>query len=242
MVERISTGIDSLDRLIEGGIPKSTSGIIITDKRSPADAFGQQIVWNNLNRGLRCTYYHTRYASPTELLDEMSAKGWNVASFIEKGSFAVTDYLALAELTPQERANMQLSHDFRKVEGRFISVGKLTRLTTTANYDFAIYDDIDLLLRRLDKSEFVDWAGTVAKLQKDRGGVALAIVYQENLPEDVLKLVDRLGSDCTIELQTRETPDGMLQHYFRVARMKATHTKQHGWIPYVKSKDGIASA
>ena len=242
MVERIPTGIEGLDRLIEGGIPKSTSGIIITDRRSPAEAFAQQILWNSLNRGLRCTYYHTRYASSQELLDEMSANSWNVAAFVEKGSFEVTDYLALAELTPAERETMQLTHDFRKVEGRFISVSKLTRLMTTAKYDFAIYDDIDLLLRRLDKSEFVDWAGTVAKLQKDRGGVALAIIYQENLPEDMLKLVDRLGSDCTIELQSREEPDGMLQHYFRVVRMKATTTSRHGWIPYVKSKEGIAAA
>lgn len=241
MVERIPTGIEGLDRLIEGGIPKATSGIIIADRRSPGGIFGQQILWSNLKRGLKCSYFHTRYASEREFLDEMSGNGWDAAPFLKKGGFRITDYIALAELTPEEWKGSELSQDLKEVEGRFISVSKLTKLTTKADYDFAIYDDIDLLLSRLDKPQFVDWAGTVAKLQKERGGVALALVYQENLPDDVMSLVDRLGSDCAIELRTSETPDGMLQHLFRVTRMKATQISQHGWIPYVKDKDGIAT-
>ena len=241
MMDRIPTGIEGLDRLIEGGIPKATSGIVIADRRSPGGIFGQQILWNNLKRGLRCTYFHTRYASERELLDEMAGNGWDATPFVEKTNFRVTDYIALAELTPEEQQRGELSQDVKEVEGRFISVQKLTKLTSKADYDFAIYDDIDLLLRRLDKSQFFDWAGTVAKLQKERGGVALALIYQQNLPDDVLSLVDRLGSDCTIELQTSETPDGMLQHFFRVTRMKGTQISRHGWVPYVKDKEGIVA-
>ena len=241
MVERIPTGIKGLDRLIEGGIPKATSGIIIADRRSPGGIFGQQILWNNLKRGMRCTYFHTRYASEKELLDEMSGNGWAAESFLEMGSLRITDYIALASLTGEEHQQSGLSQDVKEVEGRFISVPKLTKLTSIADYDFAIYDDIDLLLSRLDKPQFVDWAGTVAKLQKERGGVALALVYQENLPDDVMHLVDRLASDCAIELQTSELPDGMLQHSFRVTRMKATQITPHGWIPYVKDKNGITT-
>lgn len=241
MMERIPTGIEGLDRLIEGGIPKATSGIIIADKRSPGGAFGQQILWNNLKRGLRCTYFHTKYASDRELLDEMSANGWDTRPYVEKGDFRVTDYIALAELSPEERESKELTKTMREVEGRLISVIKLTKHTSKADYDFAIYDDIDLLLRRLEKNQFIDWAGTVSKLQKDRGGIALALVYQQNLPEDVMSLVDRLGSDCAIELRTSETPDGMLQHFFRVTRMKATNITRHGWLPYIKDKQGITA-
>lgn len=241
LVERIPTGIEGLDRLIEGGIPKATSGIIITDRRSPGGIFGQQILWNNLKRGLRCTYFHTRYASERELLDEMSGNGWDTGPFLERGNFRITDYISIAELTTEEQKNSELSQDLKEVEGRFISVSKLTKITSKADYDFAIYDDIDLLLGRLDRPQFVRWAGTVAKLQKDQGGVALALVYQQNLPDDVMSLVDRLGSDCTIELQTSETPDGMLQHFFRVTRMKATQIGRHGWMPYVKDKEGISA-
>lgn len=239
-MERIPTGIEGLDRLIEGGIPKATSGIIIADRRSPGGIFGQQILWNNLKCGLKCTYFHTRYASERELLDEMSGSGWDANPFLERGSFRIMDYIALAELTPQEKLS-NLSVDMKEVEGRLISVPKLTKLTSKAEYDFAIYDDIDLLLRKLDKPQFFNWAETVSKFQKDRGGVALALVYQENVPADVMSLVDRLGSDCTIELQTREAPDGMLQHFFRVTRMKATQISRHGWMPYTRDKEGIAA-
>ncbi len=241
MVERIPTGIAVLDRLIEGGIPKSTSGIIVTDTRSPGGLFGQQILWNCLLRGLSCAYFHTRYSSEKEVLDEMSGNGWNAETFLRSGKFRINDYVALAELTPEEEQSGKFGSDIRKVEGRSISAAKLTRLTSQATYDFAIYDDIDLLLRRLEKAQFVDWAETVAKLQKDEGSIALALVYQANLPSDVMNLVERLGSDCTIELRTDETPDGVLQHYFRVTRMKATNISRHGWIAYIKDKEGITA-
>jgi len=240
-LERVPTGIEGLDRLIEGGIPKATSGVIIADKRSPGGAFGQQILWNNLKRGLRCAYFHTKYATERELLDEMAANGWDARLYVEKGSLNVTDYIALAELTRKEQEDKELAGSVREVEGRLISVTKLTNLTSRGNYDFAIYDDIDLLLRKLQKQQFIDWAGTVSKLQKERGGIALAVVYQQNLPEDVMNLVDRLGNDCAIELRTSETPDGMLQHFFRVSRMKATTIARHGWIPYIKDRQGITA-
>lgn len=240
-MERIPTGIGALDLLIEGGIPRSTSGIIITDRRSPGGYFGQQILWNNLQRGLNCAYFHTRYSSENELLDELSGNGWSAEPFHRSGKFRISDYVALAELTPEEERSGKFGRDVRKVEGRSISTAKLTNLTRQATYDFAIYDDIDLLLRRLEKSQFVDWAETVAKLQKDKGGIALALVYQGNLPGDVLNLVERLGTDCTIELRTDETADGVLQHYFRVTRMKATNISRHGWIAYIKDKEGIVA-
>lgn len=238
-MERVPTGIEALDRLIEGGIPTSTSGIIITDRRSPGGFFGHQILWNNLQSGRRCAYFHTRYSSQRELLDEMKGNGWEVEPYLRSGKFQVFDYIELAELTAEEQRSSEFGKDVHKVEDRLISASKLTNLTRKATYDFALYDDIDLLLRRLDKAQFVDWAGTVAKLQKEKGAVALALVYQWNLPGDVMGLVDRLGSDCTMELRTDESPDGILQHSFRVTRMKSTNIARHGWIAYIKGKEGI---
>jgi KaiC/GvpD/RAD55 family RecA-like ATPase len=242
VVERISTGINALDMLIEGGIPRATSGIIVSDRRSPGGFFGQQILWNVLRLGLKCAYFHTRYSSERELLEEMSGSGWNTRPFLDKGNLRISDYVALAELNSEEEKSGAFGRDIRKVEGRTISAAKLTKLTSQAKYDFALFDDIDLLLRKLDKSQFVDWAGTVAKLQRDQRGVALAVVYQANLPSDVMNLIDRLGSDCTIELRTNESPDGLLEHNFRVTRMKATDIARHGWTPYIKGKEGINAA
>lgn len=240
-MERVPTGIETLDRLIEGGIPKSTSGIIRTDRRSPASVFAQQILWNMLKRGLTCTYFHTRYASEREFMDELSGNGWDTKPFVDGGRFRVTDYITLAELTAHEQKSHEFGNDLLSVEGRMISASKLTKLTWKATYDFALYDDLDLLFRRLGKHQFVDWAETVAKHQKDQGGVALALVYQGTLPGDVAGLVDRLGMDCVIELRTEEARDGMLQHYFRVTRMKATNITRHGWIAYAKDATGIAT-
>lgn len=241
-MERMPTGIEALDRLIEGGVPKATSGIIVTDRKSPGSFFGQLILWNKLQSGLRCSYFHTRYASDREFLDEMTGNGWNAVAFVENGVFQIHDYLALAELTKNEEESKDLEGDRREVEGKPISAEKLTRVTSQATYDFALYEDLDLLLRRIGKSQFADWAETVAKLQKNRGGIALAVVYRENLPSDIASLIDRLGSDCTIELRTDETPDGVLQHHFRVTRMKGTHIARHGWVAYLKAKDGISAA
>jgi KaiC/GvpD/RAD55 family RecA-like ATPase len=241
-VERIATGINALDRLIEGGIPRSTSGIIVSDRRSPGGFFGQQILWNALQRGLTCVYFHTRYSSERELMEEMAGSGWDIQQFLKKGNLRISDYVALAGLNADEEKSGEFGRDVRKVEGRIISSAKLTKLTSQSRCDFALFDDIDLLLRKLDKAQFVEWAGTVAKFQKDQGGVALAVVYQVNLPSDVMNLIDRLGSDCTIELRTNETSDGSFEHYFRVTRMKATSIARHGWTPYTTGKDGISAA
>ena len=241
MVDRIPTGIEGLDRLIEGGIPKFTSGVIMTDRRSPGALFGKQILWNSLTRGLSCAYFHTRYSSREEFLNEMAGHGWNIEAYVGRGSLLIVDYVELAELTPEEERSKRFTGDARKIEGRIISAAKLTELTRTANYDFALYDDIDLLFRRIEKTQFVDWAETVAKHQKERGGVALALVYQGTLPTDMMAFVERLGADCVIELRTDESPDGMLQHYFRVPRMKATSIVRHGWTPYMSDKQGITT-
>jgi KaiC/GvpD/RAD55 family RecA-like ATPase len=241
LIERVPTGINALDQLVEGGIPKATSGIIVTDKRSPGGVFAQQILWNCLQHGLNCAYFQTRYSSEREFFDEMAGNGRDVASFAKKGSFRVNDYVALAQLSAEEEKSGDFVSDSRKVEGKVISAEKLTMRTKQAAYDFAVYDDIDLLFHRLSKPEFVNWAETIAKLQKDRGSIALAIIYQQNLPEDIAGLIDRLGTDCTIELRTDESPDGMLQHYFRVTRMKATNISRHGWIAYMTSKEGITT-
>ncbi len=57
-----------------------------------------------------------------------------------------------------------------------------------------------------------------------------------------MNLINRLGSDCTIELRTNEASDGSFEHYFRVTRMKATSIARHGWTLYAKGKEGISAA
>lgn len=67
-MERIKTGIESLDKILHGGVPSYSLNIVSGSPGSGKTIFVQNIVFNNVKNGLKCLYLTTISESQLKLV------------------------------------------------------------------------------------------------------------------------------------------------------------------------------
>ncbi len=55
-VERVSTGVDGLDELLKGGIPKKNTVLISGEAGAGKTTFCSQFLWEGLQNGENCMF------------------------------------------------------------------------------------------------------------------------------------------------------------------------------------------
>jgi len=77
LIERISTGIQGFDELIEGGLPKGSITLIAGTPGTGKSIFCAQILYNNAIKGKRCLYLNLEQDNG-RLENQMQQFGWNL--------------------------------------------------------------------------------------------------------------------------------------------------------------------
>jgi KaiC/GvpD/RAD55 family RecA-like ATPase len=94
-MERASTGIDGLDDLIGGGLPRDYSGyLIVGPSGSGKTILGSQIQWASIQRGEPCLFisYEETYQ---KIIANFESFGWNIRDYMEKGNVKILDNASL---------------------------------------------------------------------------------------------------------------------------------------------------
>lgn len=88
MVERIETGIEGLDELVEGGLPKNSVTLVSGGPGTGKTLFCSQFLWHGLQRGDNCLFI-TLEEDDEDILDDAKEFGWEFEKYSEDGKFAI---------------------------------------------------------------------------------------------------------------------------------------------------------
>lgn len=80
MPDRLSTGIEELDDMLEGGVPANSTVIIMGDKGTGKDPLVNKIMQQGLDDGEEGLYL-TLDGSPDEVIDDADYYGWDFEGF-----------------------------------------------------------------------------------------------------------------------------------------------------------------
>src|SRR3970282_2424803 len=86
--QRISTGIDDLDRVVEGGFRAGRSYLIVGEPGTGKTIFGLQFLYKGLLNGERSLYVAID-EQPAEVIAQGASLGWDLSPYIERKEFLI---------------------------------------------------------------------------------------------------------------------------------------------------------
>ena len=89
--ERIPTGIENFDRLIEGGFEKDSTNLLVGSSGSGKSIFATQFLIEGLKRDEKCLYI-TFEEKKEEFYENMGDFGWDLEKEDEGGNFVFLEY------------------------------------------------------------------------------------------------------------------------------------------------------
>jgi len=122
-VEKVSTGIEGLDDILYGGIPKGHVVLITGAAGTGKTTFQSQFLWDKLKKGHKCLFI-TLEETPEEIKGDALQFGFNFEEYEKSGRFKI-EYFDPFELS-------DMSH-------------RLYDLITVNKYEFVAMDSVALL-------------------------------------------------------------------------------------------------
>ncbi len=87
-IERISTGIEGLDEMLNGGVPKGHVFAVLGTFGTGKTTLALQYLWEGANRGDKCIFISLE-EEKDEIIRTGRAYGWDFEPFIDKGQIVV---------------------------------------------------------------------------------------------------------------------------------------------------------
>ena len=89
MINRIETGIDGLDELVQGGVPENSVTLVSGGPGTGKTLCCSQFLWEGLQRGQSCLFI-TMEEEADDILEDAHEFGWNFKDYQEKGDFNIS--------------------------------------------------------------------------------------------------------------------------------------------------------
>jgi len=100
-VERVTTGVPGLDKLINGGLVRGSTTLVTGGAGTGKTILCAQFIWDGLQKGEACLFI-TLEERPKDIVADVASFGWDFQSYVNKGKlmldykdpFEVTDIVA----------------------------------------------------------------------------------------------------------------------------------------------------
>ncbi len=96
MVERVTSGIPGLDKLISGGFVKNSINLVSGATGTCKTIFGLQYIWHGLQKGENGVYISLEQ-EPEDIFADVESFGWNFKEYIKKNK-CIIEYLPTWDL------------------------------------------------------------------------------------------------------------------------------------------------
>lgn len=87
-LERVSTGIPGLDRLIEGGFIRGSATLVVGDAGTGKTIFCSQFIMEGLRNGENCMFI-TFEETPQDIINDSAVFGWEFPKYIKKNKLVL---------------------------------------------------------------------------------------------------------------------------------------------------------
>lgn len=220
---KIESGIDGLDKLIEGGFPEKSSILLVGPPGSGKSTLAQQFISTGVLKK-EPTIYVTLDSSPDEVIDEIESYGWDVdhkIKFLDAYSWRVgksKEKYMVSNLGNLNELNIMLTKIIKEING-----AKIKR---------SVFDSISTLLLYADPQLAVKLIPVIIAKIKE-ANYTQVLILEEGVHD--AKTINTLNymADALIEFKIEDN-----QRFLRISRMKKTEHKTE-WVKFDITKKGI---
>ncbi len=216
--ERVTMGVKGLDKLLCGGIPKSSVILVSGGTGTGKTTFLSQYLWDGLEKGEKGLFI-TLEETPKEIKEDAAQYGWDFERFEKDGSFKC-EYFDPFELS-----------DISTRIADLITVNGFKRIAIDSTSLFGMYINDEYKIRK-------KLYQLVESLKKS----GATTILSAEIPEDQKKKLSRFGveefvADGVIVLYYTGVGEGAFRN-IEVRKMRRTNHK-HGVFPLEIKKDGM---
>ena len=241
--EFISTGIEKLDKLLEGGIPRGFTTLILGTPGSSIEILSKQLAT------VGDVLYFTTEETKDEVLETMGRFGWNPPeiNFIDMASKysqsvltgeqkRVSIYEQRSKLKLKELIEIGSSGMPPTTKGEEDFLAILSNKIKTAASKKIIINSLDFFLSQYSQDEVIRTihAAKISNLQ-NRG--ALFIIMTRGIHGDVFERKMEGIADCVLELEVLQK-GSTFERFLSVKKMR-NYAKKIGIARYAIDSDGF---
>ena len=241
--EFISTGIEKLDRLLEGGIPRGFTILILGTPGSSMEILSKQLATTGN------ALYFTTEETKEEVVKTMNRFGWgqpkidfvDIASKYSKSILSgeqrrVSVYEQRSKLRLKELIEIGSSGTPPIIIGEEDFLAILSNKIKTSNSEKIIISSLDFFLSQFSQEEVIRtiYAAKISNL-KNKG--ALFIIMAKGIHGDVFEMKMEGIADCVLELQVLQKGSSF-ERYLSVKKMR-NYAKKIGIARYAIDSDGF---
>lgn len=241
--EFISTGIEKLDTLLEGGIPKGFTTLILGAPGSSIEILSKQLAT------VGSTVYFTTEETKDEVVETMDRFGWDYKNvdFIDIASKysqnvlrgeqkRVSVYEQRSKLKLKELIEIGSSGMPPVVKGEEDFLAILSNKSKSTNSKKIVINSLDFFLSQYSQDEVMRTihAAKISNL-KNRG--ALFIIMTRGIHGDLFERKMEGLADCVLELEVLQK-GSTFERFLAVKKMR-NYAKKIGIARYVIDSDGF---
>ena len=241
--EFISTGIEKLDKLLEGGTPKGFSVIILGSPGSSIEILSKQLATSG------DALYFTTEETETEVLDTIERFGWN------KSKLTIVDIASEYSKTvlsrEEKRVNVYEQRSKVKLK-ELIEIGSsgvpptspgakdflaiLSDKIKTSKSEKIIINSLDFFLSQYSPDEVLRTIHA-AKISNLENKSVLFVIMTRGIHGDIFERKMEAIVDCVLELEVLQK-GSTFERFLAVKKMK-NYAKKIGIARYVIDSDGF---
>ena len=241
--EFISTGIEKLDKLLEGGTPKGFSVLILGSPGSSIEILSKQLATTG-----NVTYFTTE-ETETEVLDTIKRFGWNksklnivdIASDYSKHVLSgeekrVSVYEQRSKVRLRELIEIGSSGmpDINKGQEDFLAV--LSDKIKTSKSEKIIINSLDFFLSQYSQEDVLRTI-LAAKVSNLKNKGVIFVIMTKGIHGDIFERKMEGIADCVLELEVLQK-GSTFERFLAVKKMK-NYAKKIGIARYAIDSDGF---
>lgn len=241
--EFVSTGIEKLDKLLEGGIPKGFTTVILGSPGSSIEILSKQLATTGN------VLYFTTEETKEEVINTMNRFGWNPAganfvdiaskyakSIISGEQKRVSIYEQRSKLRLKELIEIGSSGMPPTAQGEEDFLAILSNQIKTSTFEKIIINSLDFFLSQYSQEEVLRTihAAKISNLQ-NRG--TLFIIMTKGIHGDVFERKMEGIGDCILELEVLQKGSNF-ERFLSVKKMR-NYAKKIGIARYTIDSDGF---
>lgn len=212
-MERISTGIEELDRKLSGGYPVNKATLITGIAGSGKTIFGIHFIYKNCLEGRKCTIIATE-ETPEDLLYQSSLLKRDLTPYYKSGQLIIENILETrSEIIGQTRYGF-------KPESLDVEIPNLMELIDEGT-ECLVIDNIGTFALRVPIKKLRDQLDALNYLVRKRGCTALLV-----MDESAYNITHQLAEYSvygSIRLLVRENSYlGKMERYLSIPKMRST--------------------
>lgn len=230
---RVSTGIENLDDILQGGFPKPCTIGLIGEPGTGKTTFGLQFLYKGLLADKRALYITIDHA-PDDLRAKMQSFGWNPEPYEKDMRLLFLDGYNSSE--SKEKYHLSsFENVLTEVPSLLREIAEVRRGIGTT--PLVVFDSCSPILRYFDLKEAMKFFHEMHRLSRELDGIGIGILHRGAHTEET-EYSFRLFGDVIIVLQQfRE--EGIFKRTLHVERAFMTPIKRIS-ADYKITNEGIA--